>query len=97
MRLLPHLQRGRPPWGGAQPVGIVGANHARAEGFRYSAANQARANEPWTFEALNAFIANPRAAMPGTTMGFNGIASAQQRADLIAYLRTLSHNPVPLP
>jgi cytochrome c len=77
--------------------GIVGANHARAEGFRYSAANQARANEPWTFEALNAFIANPRAAMPGTTMGFNGIASAQQRADLIAYLRTLSHNPVPLP
>lgn len=77
--------------------GIVGANHARAEGFRYSAANQARANEPWTFEALNAFIANPRAAMPGTTMGFNGIANAQQRADLIAYLRTLSNNPVPLP
>jgi cytochrome c len=77
--------------------GIVGANHARAEGFRYSAANQAKAGEPWTFEALNAFIANPRAAMPGTSMGFNGIANVQQRADLIAYLRTLSANPVPLP
>lgn len=77
--------------------GIVGANHARVEGFRYSAANQAKAGEPWDFEALNAFIANPRAAMPGTTMGFNGLANTQQRADLIAFLRTLSANPVPLP
>jgi len=77
--------------------GIVGANHARAEGFRYSAANQAKASEPWDYEALNAFIANPRAAMPGTAMGFNGLANTQQRADLIAFLRTLSANPVPLP
>jgi cytochrome c len=77
--------------------GIVGANHARAEGFRYSAAIQAKASEPWTYEALNAFIANPRAAMPGTTMGFNGLANPQQRADVIAFLRTLSANPVPLP
>lgn len=77
--------------------GIVGAPHARAEGFRYSAANRAKANEPWDFEALNAFIANPRAAMPGTIMQFNGIANVQQRADLIAFLRTLSANPVPLP
>ena len=35
--------------------------------------------------------------MPGTTMGFNGLANTQQRADLIAFLRTLSANPVPLP
>lgn len=77
--------------------GIVGADHARVQGFRYSAANQARAGQPWDFEALNAFIANPRAAMPGTTMVFNGIGNTQQRADLIAFLRTLSANPVPLP
>jgi cytochrome c len=88
--------------GGRHGVGpnlwnIVGSPHARAEGFRYSAANQAKANEPWSYEALNAFIANPRAAMPGTSMGFNGLANAQQRADLIAYLRSLSANPVPLP
>lgn len=76
---------------------IVGANHARVEGFRYSAANSARAGQPWDFEALNAFIANPRGAMPGTSMAFTGIANTQQRADLIAFLRTLSANPVPLP
>jgi cytochrome c len=35
--------------------------------------------------------------MPGTRMAFAGIANAQQRADLIAFLRTLDANPKPLP
>jgi len=77
--------------------GIVGANHARVEGFNYSAANRALSDKPWDFEALNAFIAAPSRAMPGTRMAFAGLANAQQRADIIAYLRTLSNNPVPLP
>ncbi|WP_206934354.1 c-type cytochrome [Roseococcus thiosulfatophilus] len=77
--------------------GIVGANHARVEGFNYSAANRALADKPWDFEALNEFIAAPARAMPGTRMAFAGIASAQQRADIIVYLRSLSNDPVPLP
>ena len=77
--------------------GIVGANHARVAGFNYSAANRALADKPWGYEELNAFILRPSAAMPGTRMAFAGIANAQQRADLIAFLRTLDANPKPLP
>jgi cytochrome c len=77
--------------------GIVNAAHARVDGFNYSAANRALADKPWDFEALNAFIAAPARAMPGTRMAFAGLANPQQRADIIVYLRTLSANPAPLP
>ncbi len=77
--------------------GVVGANHARVEGFNYSGANRALADKPWDYEALNAFIAAPARAMPGTRMAFAGISNTQQRADIIAYLRTLTNNPAPLP
>jgi len=77
--------------------GIVGKNHAQAVGFNYSAANRALADKPWDFEALNAFVAAPSRAMPGTRMAYAGMASTAQRADLIAYLRSLSATPVPLP
>jgi cytochrome c len=76
---------------------VVGANHARVAGFNYSQANRALADKPWDYEALNAFIARPSAAMPGTRMAFAGIGNTQQRADVIAYLRSLSANPQPLP
>jgi len=87
--------------GGRQGVGpnlwgIVGAKHAHAEGFNYSAALRAMADKPWTYEELNAWIANPRAYAPGNRMSFSGLASLQQRADLIAYLRSISPNaPAP--
>lgn len=77
--------------------GIVGANHARVAGFNYSAANRALADKPWGYEELNAFLLRPAAAMPGTRMAFAGLASAQQRADVIAFLRTLDASPKPLP
>jgi len=88
--------------GGANGTGpnlyaIVGSPHARAAGFNYSAANRALAEKPWDYEALNAFLARPSTAMPGTRMAFAGINQAQQRANVIAYLRTLDANPKPLP
>jgi cytochrome c len=52
----------------------------------------------WTYEDLNAYLAHPAQVIPGTEMGgFRGISDIQERADLIAYLRTLSDDPVPLP
>jgi cytochrome c len=88
--------------GGPNGVGpnlwdIVNSPHARVAGFNYSAANRALASKPWDYEALNAFIARPSAAMPGTRMAFAGISNPAQRADIIAFLRTLSPNPAPLP
>ena len=47
----------------------------------------------WTFEELDKFLANPRGYIPGTAMAFAGISDDQQRADVIAYLHTLSDKP----
>ncbi len=77
--------------------GIVGAPHAHAEGFQYSAALAGMRDRPWDYEELNQFLAAPRAYAPGTRMAFNGIASAAQRADVIAFLRSLAAEPKPLP
>jgi cytochrome c len=82
---------------GPNLYGIVGKNHAQVAGFNYSAANIALASKPWGYEELNAFINAPARAMPGTRMAFAGLANNQQRADVIAYLRSLAASPVPLP
>ena len=87
--------------GGRNGVGpnlyaIVGAKHAHSEGFNYSAVIRGMASKPWGYEELNAWIANPRAYAPGNKMTYAGMASVQSRADLIAYLRSISPNaPAP--
>ncbi|MDQ0349686.1 c-type cytochrome [Ancylobacter vacuolatus] len=81
---------------GPDLYGIVGRPVAGAEGFAYSAAMKAHGGN-WTFQDLSDFIKNPKADIPGTAMGFAGIAKDTDRADLIAYLNTLSHSPLPLP
>jgi cytochrome c len=51
----------------------------------------------WDYEELNHWLQKPSAEVPGTRMAFVGLSNAQQRADVIAYLRSLSHDPAPLP
>ena len=75
---------------------MVGRQTASVAGFNYTAALKAKGGT-WTFDALNKWLTNPRADVPGTAMTFAGIANEKQRADLIAYLDTLSKSPVPLP
>jgi len=87
--------------GGANKIGpnlwnVVGAKHAAHAGFSYSSVMQGMAGE-WDYEALNKFIYSPRAYANGTKMTFAGIKSDQERADVIAYLRSLSDSPKPLP
>lgn len=81
---------------GPNLYGIVGAPHGHAEGFNYSAAIKGKQG-PWNYEELNAWLAKPSAYAPGTRMAYAGLNNTQQRADLIAYLRSLSPNPQPLP
>ncbi|HWL80660.1 MAG TPA: cytochrome c family protein [Roseomonas sp.] len=88
--------------GGANKVGpnlygVVGNHHAHLEGFNYSPAMQGLKDKQWDYEALNHFLASPARAIRGTRMAFAGLRSVNQRADVIAYLRTLSDNPAPLP
>lgn len=91
------FEKGGPNKVGPNLWGIVGAKHGHIAGFDYSAPMKAKSGEEWSFEALNAFLKNPKAAVPGTKMAFAGISRDSQRADLINYLRTLADNPLPLP
>ncbi len=52
---------------------------------------------PWSYEELSAWLKKPAAYAPGTKMAFAGMNSDKQRADMIAYLRSLAKTPVPLP
>jgi cytochrome c2 len=75
---------------------VVGADIAAHDGFAYSDALLGIEGD-WTFEALDGFLAAPRDWAPGTAMSYAGIRDAQDRANMIAYLQTLSNDPVPLP
>jgi cytochrome c len=81
---------------GPNLYGVVGGPHGHMEGFNYSAGMKAKTG-PWTFDELNEWLHKPSAYVQGTRMAFAGINNDQQRADVIAYLRSLSHNPAPLP
>jgi cytochrome c len=81
---------------GPNLYGVVGAPHGHMQGFDYSSALKDKKG-PWTYDELNEWLKKPAAYAPGTKMTFPGLSSEKQRADVIAYLRTLSHNPEPLP
>lgn len=74
---------------GPSLAGIVGARVAAAPGFEYSRALVAlsRTEDRWSEALLDAFLADPEAVAPGTSMTFTGMRDPRERADLIAYLR----------
>jgi cytochrome c len=87
--------------GGAHKVGpnlhdIVGAPIASKDGFAYSGALADKGGE-WTYEELSAFLENPKEYAAGTKMTFAGLKKAEDRAEVIAYLRANTENPPPLP
>src|SRR5216684_1526473 len=75
---------------------VVGDKKGEGRGFNFSAAMKAKGGE-WTYDDLSQFIASPKGFVPGTAMGFAGITKDSERADVIAYLNTLSEHPQPLP
>ena len=68
--------------------GIVGRKAGSFAGFHYSRAMKG-AGYAWDAAHLDAYLANPQAALPGNVMPFSGVPDAKQRADLVAYLATL--------
>jgi cytochrome c len=91
-----NFEEGQGPKVGPDLYGVVGRKIASAPGFNYSSALKLK-NGTWDFNALNAWLSKPAAYAPGTAMTFAGLSNDKQRADVIAYLDTLSKNPVPLP
>jgi cytochrome c len=88
--------------GGANKVGpvlwdVFERAKASVAGFGYSAASKAKSSEAWGAEQLDAFLKNPKAYLPGTTMAYGGMPRAELRADVVAYLNSLSDAKKPLP
>jgi len=74
---------------GPNLYGILGKQAGSAQGFNYSAALSA-SGITWTEEELDAFIANPRQKIPGTSMGAGAISDAAKRSAIIAYIKDAS-------
>lgn len=68
--------------------GVVGRAKASVAGYDYSEALLAQADEVWSPENLNGFLANPKEYAPGTKMSYAGMREVEDRANLIAYLGT---------
>ncbi|MDE1907159.1 MAG: c-type cytochrome, partial [Rhodospirillales bacterium] len=88
--------------GGANGVGpnlygVLGAPMFAHTGFSFSAAVKAKAKGSWDFDKMSDWLFAPNDFAPGTGMSYAGIKNTQTRADVIAYLRTLSTRPLPLP
>ncbi|MBV6633689.1 MAG: cytochrome c family protein [Alphaproteobacteria bacterium] len=87
--------------GGPNRVGpnlynVVNASKAHLDNYSYSSALAAFEGE-WTYEALNKFFYRPKDYVPGTKMNYVGLKDPEDRANLIAYMRSLSGSPVALP
>lgn len=72
---------------GPSLYGIIGAPAGAKAGFNYTDAN-ANSGVTWTEETMFLYLENPMEFMPGTRMIFPGLPSAQDRADVIAYLKS---------
>ena len=90
------FDKGGPNRVGPNLWGTVGADKAHVEGYSYSP-SLAKMPGEWTYEDLNKFLHQPKDFVPGTKMTYAGLKKAQERADLIAWLRTKSDAPPPLP
>ena len=88
---------GGPNKTGPNLYGIVGEKIADVPGFSFSEALKAHSSETWDYEKLNQWLISPKTFAPGTKMTYAGDKDDKDRANLIAYLSTLSKSPVPFP
>jgi cytochrome c len=70
---------------GPRHCGVLGRRAGSVAGFDYSEAMK-RSKLVWTAATLDRFLASPAAAVPGTSMGYDGVKDPKERADLLAYL-----------
>jgi cytochrome c len=76
--------------------GVVGRPKGSIAGFGYSDGMKAKGGD-WSYEDLNKFLTKPSAYVSGTKMTYPGEQDEEKRADILAYLHTLSDSPVPFP
>jgi cytochrome c len=90
------FEKGQPNKVGPNLYDTIGNPRGHAQGFAYSDAMKKKGGS-WSHEELDEFLTKPSAFIPGTKMAFTGVASGKERADIIAYLNSLSPAPKALP
>jgi cytochrome c len=83
------VKKGEPHKIGPNLNGIFGAKAATRAGYRYSPA-MAKSPIVWNEATLDRLLQRPVAAVPGTKMIYGGMARKEDRAALIAYLKTVT-------
>ena len=91
------FEKGAPSPVGPNLYGVLGRKIASVEGFNYTPAMKAHAEETWDYAHVDRLIHKPAEFAPGTMMAFPGLPDANQRAEVIAFLRTKADSPYPLP
>jgi cytochrome c len=78
---------------------IFGRPAAAHDGYKYSKGLQKAAAEGlvWDLEHLDAYLENPKSLVSGTRMNFRGLEKAEDRANVLAFLRQFSDNPSNIP
>jgi cytochrome c len=71
---------------GPSLAGVVGRKAGSVPGFTYSDANK-KSGDTWDEQTLDSYLTDPRKFMPGTKMVFTGLKSAEDRKELIEYLK----------
>lgn len=87
--------------GGADGVGpnlwnVTTRGKAAASGFSYSG-GMSGVGGKWTYDDLNHFLWKPKKFISDTKMNFIGVKKPEDRAALIAWLRTLADSPPGMP
>lgn len=83
------VEAGETGWAGPTLYGVVGRAAGSVAEYDYSDA-MAASGLTWTDSNLDAFLTNPSAKVPGTSMAAGSVGNAEERSALIAYLATLS-------
>ena len=87
--------------GGVNKVGpnlwnIINRPKATVQGFTYSKV-LAESRGSWGYEELSQFLYKPKEYLKGTKMNFSGLKKAQDRADLLLFLREQADSQADLP
>lgn len=90
------FSKGGPNKIGPNLWGTLGAPKAHAAGFAYSDAMKAKGGN-WGYQELSEFLDAPNKYVAGTKMVFAGLKKPEERAHVLAYLRSLSDSPLALP
>ena len=77
---------------GPRHCGLIGRRAGTVPGFDYSTAMR-RSGIAWDARTLDRFIADPLRMVPGSSMGYDGVKDARERADLIAFLERAARSP----